>query len=190
MRNSDIHLQESEMKADYFQEEIKNAQLEEEKDIKQQKSLIAFKGLSKVKIKEVALIAVQSVLEVGNPLEIAESLSSMELFIKEVKADERFKNYVREELEKNKVFVTASGAKIELAETGTKYDFSKCNDQNLIDLYATKEGIELNIKSRETFLKTVPLSGLEIVDTESGEVSTIYPPSKSSTSSYKVTLGK
>lgn len=186
-KNSELHLIESEANADFFQEEINKAQIEEEKEFEQQKSLIAFKGLSKVKIKEVALIAVQSVLDEGSPLEIAEALSSMELFIKEVKANERFKEYVREELEKVKKFTSASGAKIELAETGTKYDFSKCNDEALVNLYTTKEGIELNIKSRETFLKSLPLSGQDII-TEEGEAVKIYPPSKSSTSSYKVTL--
>lgn len=190
MRNSDVHLHESEMRADYLQEEIKIAQLEEEKDIDQQKSLIAFKGLSKVKIKEVALLAVQSVLEQGNPLEIAESLSSMELFIKEVKGDEKFKDYVREELEKNKNFVTSSGAKIELAETGTKYCFDKCNDFELEKLNVDLEEAKAKVDARQKFLKALPIEGMEILNKGTGELEKVYPPSKSSTSSYKVSLAK
>ena len=190
VHNSEIHLQESEMKADYFQEEINNAHLWEEKDIEQQKSLIAFKGLSKVKIKEIALIAVNSVLEAGNPLEIAEALSSMELFIKEVKADERFKDYVREELQKSKEFVSTSGAKIELAETGTKYDFSKCNDFELYALTANLDTLKIKIEERQKFLKKLPIPGIDILNQETGELVKVYPPSKSSTSSYKVTLSK
>ncbi len=186
-KNSELHLIESEQNADYFREEIKKAELEEEKEVQQQKSLIAFKGLSKVKIKEAALLAIQLVLDEGNPLEIAEALSSMELFIKEVKANDKFKNYVRDELEKEKKFVSASGAKIELAETGTKYDFSKCNDPFLELFYSELEEAEKHIKFRESFLKTLPIEGQDII-TKDGELIKIYPPSKSSTSSYKVTL--
>jgi hypothetical protein len=188
--NSEIHLQESEMKMDIFQEEINNSHLMEEKEIEQQKSLIAFKGLSKVKIKEVALLAVQSVLEAGNPLEIAEALSSMELFIKEVKSDVRFNDYVREELEKSKTFISTSGAKLELAETGTKYDFSLCNDSELLTLLESAEKIKEKIDTRQKFLKNLPIEGVEVLNKETGELEKVYPPSKSSTSGYKVTLSK
>lgn len=190
MRNSDVHMQENEMKMDVFQEEMNNLRLEEEKEIEQQKSLIAFKGLSKVKIKEVAILSVQSVLDEGNPLEVAEALSSMELFIKEVKGDERFKNYVREELEKEKSYTSASGTKIELSETGTKYDFSKCDDFILESLLEQQEEITLKVDERKKFLKTLPLEGMDILNKNTGELVKVYPPSKSSTSGYKVTLSK
>jgi len=44
------------------------------------------------------------------------------------------------------------------------------------------------LKARKEFLKTVPIEGLTVVDTASGETVTVYPPSKSSNSSYKVSL--
>jgi hypothetical protein len=45
------------------------------------------------------------------------------------------------------------------------------------------------VKARKEFLKTVPLSGLEIL-TKDGELVTVYPPAKSSKSSFKVSLPK
>jgi hypothetical protein len=49
--------------------------------------------------------------------------------------------------------------------------------------------IDKSMKWRKDFLKTVPVSGLDII-TEDGEAVRIYPPSKKSTSSYKVELAK
>ena len=146
--------------------------------------------LTKTEIKSMAQNAIDNVKENGNPLQLAETLSAIELFVKEVKADESFKDYVREEVTKNeKCFVSKSGAKIELAETGTKYDFLKCNDEAYTSLLKGIESLTETIKTRETFLKAVPIEGMDIVTIE-GEVVKIFPPSKSSTSSYKITLAK
>lgn len=147
-------------------------------------------GLRKSDLKVMAGNAVDSVLEKGNVLQVAEALSAMELFVKEVKDDSRFKELVRDEACKTpKGFVSNSGAKIELVETGTSYDFSKCNDSELLSLEASLSKVKENLEKRKSFLKTVPLSGLDII-TEDGEAIKIYPPSKTSTSSYKITLAK
>jgi hypothetical protein len=148
-----------------------------------------YTGLTKTDIKEMAALAIESVLENGNPLEVAESLSAMEDFIKQVKSEKRFTDYVREETIKyGKSFVSPSGAKIEIAETGSKYDFSNCNDLELIKLETILEDLTDRIKKRKDFLKTVSTSGIDIRHND--ELITIYPPSKSSTSSYKITLAK
>ena len=46
-----------------------------------------------------------------------------------------------------------------------------------------------DLKDRETFLKTIPESGIDHL-TDEGELIKIYKPSKTSTSSYKVTLAR
>lgn len=154
-------------------------------------SISEYSGLKKAELKEMAEQAVISVLENGNPLEVAESLSAMEEFIKNVRADKRFTEYVREEAGKHgKQYTSRSGAKIELAETGTRYDFSVCEDFELQALEIELTGIEEKIKGRKEFLKTVPSSGLLVTNEETGEIYKVYPPSKSSTSSFKVTLSK
>ena len=179
--------------AEIMQEQDINTARQKEDEIK--KSITALeifeKGLSKSDLKVMANTAIESVLETGNPLIVAEALSAMELFIKEVKDDVRFKNYVRQETEKYpKGFNSNSGAKIECAETGTAYNFEKCNDRELSKLERQFFEIKTLVDERKSFLKTVPLSGIVVTNEEDGETWKCYPPSKTSISSYKITLSK
>lgn len=80
------------------------------------------------------------------------------------------------------------GAKFETSETGVKYDYTNCGDKIWDALVAQKETLEETIKEREKFLKTIPYEGLPTFDEKSGETSTLFPPSKVSTSTVKVTL--
>lgn len=79
-------------------------------------------------------------------------------------------------------------SKVEIKETGTKYDFSKCEDPILNGLYAKQAEFDLAVKAREAMLKTISEKGMIITDEESGETFTVYPPSKSSTTSVAITL--
>lgn len=147
-------------------------------------------GLSKTQIAELAKFGVDYVLETGAPELVAEQIAVMENYIKAVKADERFTSYVREELAKNGgKLTTASGAKVEIMEGGTKYHFDKCGDTVLPQLERQKEEIDRQIKHRQEFLKAAPEKGCEVI-VDGGEVVTIYPPYKTSTSTYKVTLAR
>jgi len=104
--------------------------------------------------------------------------------------DKEFTSMVRDEVAKwGKAATTERGVKIELAETGSTYDFSKCADPELTKLEAEAEAASAKVKARKEFLKGVSSRGLEVL-CEGGEVVTIYPPAKSSKSSYKVTLPK
>jgi hypothetical protein len=148
------------------------------------------KGLTKSDIRNLSEEFVEKVLAEGNPLRAAEGLSAMENFLKEVKDNPLFKDYVREEAAKYpKGFVSTSGAKIECCETGTKYDYSACEDEVINSLNEQLISLKEKISEREKFLKTVPQSGLDVI-TENGEAVKIFPPAKSSTSSYKITLSK
>lgn len=148
-------------------------------------------GLNKTEITDLATGVVTNLLEKGDPLTIAEHLSAMEAFVKAVKADNRFTDYVIEEAAKHKGgFKSQSGAKIELAEVGTAYDFTNCNDTFLDYLYLKQKAVDAEVKEREAFLKTIPAKGLEVLDSNSGELITCYPPAKSSKSSFKITLAK
>lgn len=168
-------------------------QFQEMREAEMQDNLMPYitNGLRKSEISGLAKVAVDTLLENGNPLSVAENLSAMENFVAEVKKDPRFIDYVREEAKKfNGTFTSSSGAKIELAEVGTKYVFDQCGDPKLVELQDMFDRADYALKERKEFLKTVPKSGLEIVDKESGDVSTVYPPAKSSTSSFKITLAK
>jgi hypothetical protein len=148
-------------------------------------------GLTKSNIKQMAQDAVYSVLERGNPLQVAEALTAMENFIKEVKDTKEFKEYVREEAGKyGKVYTSPSGAKIELAETGTAYDFYNCGDIVVIILEQELEMAKMRLEERKKFLKNLPIEGIDQLNKETGDIERIYPPAKTSTSSYKVTLAR
>lgn len=112
-----------------------------------------------------------------------------------IEPDKEFLNYVREQIEKNGQkagttfkFTSLRGVKFENADTGTTYDFSKCNDSVLVQLEDDVAKAKEALKQRQEFLKTVSHKGLDIRDDD--ELVTIYPPSKSSKSSFKVSLPK
>lgn len=109
-----------------------------------------------------------------------------------IEADKELIEMVRTEIEKNSGEVTtASGSKFVLAETGTTYDYSQCNDPVLANLESQLSNLQQRIKSRKELLKNLnPTTGMPILDEETGEVRTVYPPAKSSKSTFKITLKK
>lgn len=78
-------------------------------------------------------------------------------------------------------------AGFQIKEAGTKYDFSKCNANDLLELYTKQEELNAEIEKAEKFLKALPIEGIQRVD-ENGEVVMLYPPSKTSTTTVSVTL--
>lgn len=76
-------------------------------------------------------------------------------------------------------------AKAETTEAGVKYDYSQ--DATWCKLNERLETYKALLKGRETFLKGIT-KPLEVIDPETGEVSTIYPPTKTSTETPKITL--
>ena len=145
---------------------------------------------TKAQIKIVAKHFIEEVLDSGRIIESADLLAKMELLIKEMRQDSDFIDSVRTEITKyGKNYTTATGTKIELAEVGTKYDFTQCGDKELIRLEAINDELEIKISDRKAFLKTIPIGGIEVVDAD-GEVCTYYQPIKTSTSSIKTTISK
>lgn len=80
------------------------------------------------------------------------------------------------------------GAKIEQKEVGVKYDFSNCEDPVLKRLEEEADKAAKALKQRQDMLKTLPLSGNLMIDEETGESFTAYPPVKTSTSFLSVSL--
>jgi hypothetical protein len=107
-----------------------------------------------------------------------------------IEPDKEFVDYAREEIKRNgekEKFTSARGVKFENAETGTSYDFSNCNDPALIELEEKAKAFAEQVKARKEFLKTIDGSmDLLIGD----EVVKVYPPAKTSKSSFKVSLPK
>lgn len=100
--------------------------------------------------------------------------------------DKEFKEMVRTAIASHgKSYTTTAGVKFELAETGTKYDFS--HNPKWVELKEKMDAIKAELKAYEDLLKAVP-AGKEIFDGDTGDK--LIGPGKSSTSSYKVTLPK
>jgi hypothetical protein len=89
-----------------------------------------------------------------------------------------------EQYEKNAVI---KGSEFSIVEAGVKYDYSGCNDLEYNMLNNQLEAIKSTLKDRETFLKSIK-EPLQMIDENSGEVYTIYPPKKTSTTTLKVTF--
>ena len=110
----------------------------------------------------------------------------MEEFTKAVRKNERYVEFVREELIKhNGRLVTTSGAKIEICEAGISYDYSQSAEWREVEeqikfLQERKKAVE------EKLRKIAP--GRMAVDPETGEVT--EGALKSSKSTYRITLAR
>lgn len=143
-------------------------------------------GLRKTEINEMAVKSVDNVLEEGNVFQVAEAIAAMEEFVKAVRKDERYIEFVRDELIKNNGrLLTNSGAKIEVCEAAVAYDYSHDATWSMLD-----EEIKIlqeQKKQREEVLRKIA-PGRMAVDPETGEV--VEGPLKTSRSTYRITLAK
>lgn len=121
-----------------------------------------------------------------NPLTVLIQLKAMEKaaerILKEIKP-----NLLKEaDLYPEKEF-EFQGNKITKAEHGTKYDYSKCNDTDW-ELYDSQiKSLTTYKKEREDFLKTLK-GPIDVLDKNTGEVVTLRPPTKTSTSGLNVSI--
>jgi hypothetical protein len=143
-------------------------------------------GLSKKQIAGMAGESVDRVLEEGNVFQVAEALAAMEEFVKTVRKDERYIQFLRDELAKHHGrLVTSSGAKIELCEAGVSYDYSAHAEWR--ELEAARYEIERQKKALEEKLRLLQ-PGRVAVDPETGEM--LEGPQKTSRSTYRITLAR
>jgi len=146
--------------------------------------------VNKTTLKRMASTTMDELMENGRIIEAADMIAKMEFFMKELKNNPEYVDYLRFEVAKyGGAHTTPSGTRIELAEVGTKYDYVFCEDDILNDLVISRLALEEQIKERQEFLKHLPSEGIEVIS-QYGEVKRIYPPSKSSTSSIKCTISK
>lgn len=138
-------------------------------------------------VTEMARNAISAITD-GNidPITAHINISRMEAAIAQVKADERVKDITLRELAKYGKKHSFGDCTLEECEAGVKYDYSACNDDELVELKAMKQEIEQRIKEREAMLKALPTSGL--ADPTTGAM--IYPPAKSSKTIIKTTFKK
>jgi uncharacterized protein YbcI len=132
--------------------------------------------------------SVAEIIDNGRIIEAVELISVMEQFIKEVKSNPNYVDSVRDEVSKYGKLKETETMKIELAEVGTKYNFDLCGDPLIKELNFKLDLLESEIYERKEFLKKLPQSGMETIVED--EVVKLFPPVKTSTSSYKTTIKK
>jgi hypothetical protein len=85
--------------------------------------------------------------------------------------------------------VTIHGVSLKIIEAGTKYDFAACNHPEWVQIVAQETALAERRKEIETMLKTLK-TGQTIVNEDTGEISRITPPVKSSKTTVQVTIPK
>lgn len=122
----------------------------------------------------------------ANPLEVLIMLRSLEA-VSELVRDEIEQNVLTEAEKHSEKKFEAYGAIVERAEVGTKYNYASSCDQEWERLNSEFEGIKRRKTEREEFLKTLR-EPIALLVEETGEVTTIKPPLKTSKSGVKVYL--
>lgn len=123
-----------------------------------------------------------------DPLEALQSLKAWEKIFKAINDDPKFRKIVLEAAEPYEKSFAIGGNKLEKAEAGVEYDFSKCNDPEYDAILGQFNYVKAALDKRKEFLKKLSPKGMTVVDEDTGETYTIYPPARTSTSIVKVTL--
>jgi hypothetical protein len=135
---------------------------------------------------------VQSVingLKEGNtdPLTVHKQVKCVEDLVKQLTDNKEYKSIILVEAEKHGKNYETHNAKFSIMESGVKYDYSQCNDNVYNALQQLLADAKAGLADRENFLKSLPISGMDLL-TVDGEVVTVYPPTKTSTTTVSVKL--
>jgi hypothetical protein len=78
-------------------------------------------------------------------------------------------------------------SKIEVKDTGVRYNFSECGYTPYNELVSGKKQIETELKGMETLLKSINKK-TTIVDEQSGEILEVKPPTRTAGTSIVLTI--
>jgi hypothetical protein len=145
--------------------------------------------VNKETIKEQS-IALLKDLDEGHisPLQLATQLKFVEDIITNIKEELR-QRVVAEQSKYGKDKMSYHGAEFDIKEAGVKYDYSQCQDTIWDDLKQQLNDLNDKMKEREAFLKTLK-ERFTYIDESTGEIITLYPPQKKSTTTYVITWNK
>lgn len=124
-----------------------------------------------------------------NAVDTALQVKFMEDLIVAMK--EKLRGLVLDELEKyakGEIIVRHNG-NFTVKEAGTKYDYHNCKDPEYDQLTQQINELSEQRKDREKFLKTLQ-KPIDMIDKETGEIITINPAIKTSTTTYSITWNK
>ena len=147
---------------------------------------------TKSEIKSFAEKMIASVLDGYNdPLKVKVQLAAMKKTIEEIESREEFKTAVMNEAEKfhKQELANIHNAKIEIKETGVKYDYLACGMPEYEALISEIATLTERKKALETRLKTITKEE-EHISPLTGEIVTLVPAVKTSTTSIVITINK
>lgn len=121
-----------------------------------------------------------------SPLKALVWCKTMEEIIERVRKETKDNQLTASEKYPGKTFEFA-GATLTKAEHGTKYNYAGCGDTKWERLSVDAETAKSRLSEREGFLKALK-EPLTVVDEMTGEVVTIKPPPKTSTSGLTVSI--
>jgi hypothetical protein len=113
----------------------------------------------------------------ADPIKVKLQVKKMEELVKAIQDNQRFRELLMDEAVKEGKSFERYEAKFEIRSAPAKLDYTACNDAEYTRLTASIEELKGRLKERESFLKSMPSCGLDIV-TDDGEVYKIYPPVK------------
>ena len=122
------------------------------------------------------------------PLQLAAQLKFVEDIITNVKEELR-QRVVSEQSKYGKEKMTYHGATFDIKEAGVKYDYSHCDDTIWNDLKQQLDSLNDKMKEREAFLKSLK-ERFTYIDESTGEIITLYPPQRKSTTTYSISWNK
>ena len=122
------------------------------------------------------------------PLKLAAQLKFMEDIISNVKEELR-QRVVAEQTKHGKEAMSYQGASFDIREAGIKYDYSQCQCSIWNDIDSQIQKFTEQRKEREAFLKTLK-ERFTYIDESTGEIITLYPAQRKSTTTYAITWKK
>lgn len=121
-----------------------------------------------------------------NPLDLKVALKGLEKLAEELKSIDA--DAYDEALKYDGKVFKYMGAEIEKSESlGAKYDYSGCNHPEYTSLLSQLEPLLKRKSEIENMLQKLKKS-MTVVDEETGEIVTVYPPIKRSSSGLKITF--
>jgi len=123
-----------------------------------------------------------------DPLKTHLQVKALEDMLETLKASKDYKDAVLNAAVQNGKEFEYMSAKFNIREVGVKYDYTKCESPAYDEIMLDYNDASKRKKDMEDFLKKVPHSGLDIINGVTGEVTRVYPPAKSSTTSVAVSL--
>ena len=147
---------------------------------------------TKEQIKTFADKMIESVLSgYTDPLKVKIQLSAMKKTIEEIELNEQFKDCILNEAAKyhKDELKNIHNANVQIKEIGVKYDYSQCGMPEYESIISDIATLTERKKALEKRLQTITQTE-EYVCPITGEIVTLTPPSKTSTTSIVITINK